>query len=140
SWTQDPNLLKELLLKVAVEHKAVSEMRPEEATVLYIQEVQQLDGYGQECFQVKDSHSNDVALCIFFMGIFVGDSQGKSSASYRWNDIGNITHNKSAIVLELNRKEESVLFHTDDIENSKYISRLFATRMKFYKENKICTE
>nr|DBA27256.1 TPA: hypothetical protein GDO54_011420 [Pyxicephalus adspersus] len=58
----------------------------------------------------------------------------------RWNDIGNITHNKSAIVLELNRKEESVLFHTDDIENSKYISRLFAARMKFYKENKICTE
>ncbi|XP_077341891.1 tyrosine-protein phosphatase non-receptor type 14 [Lithobates pipiens] len=139
-WTQDSNLLKELLQKVALEHKAVSEMRPEEATALYIQEVQQLDGYGQECFHVKDSHSNDVALCIFFMGIFVGDSHGKSSASYRWNDIGNITHNKSAIVLELNRKEESVLFHTDDIENSKYISRLFATRMKFYKENKICTE
>lgn len=28
----------------------------------------------------------------------------------------------------------------DDIENAKYISRLFTTRHKFYKQNKICTE
>lgn len=32
------------------------------------------------------------------------------------------------------------LFSKDDIENAKYISRLFATRHKFYKQNKICTE
>lgn len=32
--------------------------------------------------------------------------------SYRWNDIGNIAHNKSSIVLELINKEENVLFHT----------------------------
>lgn len=31
---------------------------------------------------------------------------------YRWNDIGNIAHNKSSIVLELINKEENVLFHT----------------------------
>ncbi|XP_068089061.1 tyrosine-protein phosphatase non-receptor type 14 [Hyperolius riggenbachi] len=139
-WTQDDALMQELFHKVALEHKNVSRFIPEEAAVLYIQEVERMEGYGQECFHVKDSHSNDVSLCIFFMGICVGDNQGKSTASYRWNDIGNITHNKSAIVLELNRKEENVLFHTDDIENSKYISRLFAARMKFYKENKICTE
>lgn len=30
----------------------------------------------------------------------------------RWNDIGNIAHNKSSIVLELINKEENVLFHT----------------------------
>lgn len=28
----------------------------------------------------------------------------------------------------------------DDLENAKYISRLFAARHKFYKQNKICTE
>lgn len=32
------------------------------------------------------------------------------------------------------------VFPKDDIENAKYISRLFATRHKFYKQNKICTE
>ncbi|XP_075719445.1 tyrosine-protein phosphatase non-receptor type 14 isoform X2 [Rhinoderma darwinii] len=139
-WTQDKALMEDLLHKVALEHKALSGMPPEEAEILYIKGVEHLDGYGQECFHVKDSHSNDINLRIFFMGIFAGDSLGKATASYRWNDIGNITHNKSAIVLELNRKEESVFFHTDDVENSKYISRLFATRMKFYKDHKICTE
>lgn len=31
-------------------------------------------------------------------------------------------------------------FLKDDLENAKYISRLFASRHKFYKQNKICTE
>ncbi|KAM4041508.1 tyrosine-protein phosphatase non-receptor type 14 [Anomaloglossus baeobatrachus] len=140
SWTQDKAVLDDLLHKVALEHKALSEIPPEEAEIFYIKEVEHLEGYGQECFHVKNSHGHDVNLWIFFMGIFAGDSFGKATASYRWNDIGNITHNKSSIVLELNRKEESVFFHTDDIENSKYISRLFAARMKFYKDHKICTE
>ncbi|XP_063775152.1 tyrosine-protein phosphatase non-receptor type 14 isoform X2 [Pseudophryne corroboree] len=139
-WVQDQALLEELYHKVVLESKALSGMPPEEAEVHYIKEVEVLDGYGQECFHVKDSHGNDVTLHIFFMGIFTGDSLWKAIACYRWNDIGNITHNKSAVVLELNKKEESVLFHTDDIENSKYISRLFAARLKFYKVNKICTE
>lgn len=30
----------------------------------------------------------------------------------RWNDVGNITHNKSAILVELINKEETALFHT----------------------------
>ncbi|XP_074846074.1 tyrosine-protein phosphatase non-receptor type 14 isoform X2 [Carettochelys insculpta] len=63
-----------------------------------------------------------------------------SGFHYMWNDIGNIIHNKSSIIVELINKEETVLFHTDDIENAKYISRLFAARHKFYKQNKICTE
>ncbi|XP_075057075.1 tyrosine-protein phosphatase non-receptor type 14 [Mixophyes fleayi] len=123
SWVQDKSLLEELYHKVALESKALSGMPPEEAEILYIKEVELMDGYGQECFHVKDSHGNDITLHIFFKGIFVGDSLGKATACYRWSDIGHITHNKSAIVLELNKKEESVLFHTDDIENSKYISR-----------------
>ncbi|KAG8584383.1 hypothetical protein GDO81_008808 [Engystomops pustulosus] len=111
-WSQDKALLEDLLHKVALEHNALSGIPQEEAEIHYIKEVEHLDGYGQECFHVKDSHGNDINLWIFFMGIFTGDSLGKATASYRWNDIGNITHNRSAIVLELNRKEESVFFHT----------------------------
>ncbi|KAM8945243.1 tyrosine-protein phosphatase non-receptor type 14 [Pelodytes ibericus] len=140
AWTKDPAIMQELFNKLEMEHDSLSGLSPEEAVILYIKEVEQLDGYGQECFHVKDSHGNDVNLCVFFVGIFVADNAGQTTAIYRWNDIGNITHSKSAIVLELNRKEETVLFHTDDVENSKYISRLFATRLKFYKAKKISTE
>ncbi|ELK16164.1 Tyrosine-protein phosphatase non-receptor type 14 [Pteropus alecto] len=79
------------------------------------------------------------ALCGF---INAGTVLGANAVAFvltRWNDIGNITHNKSAILVEL-IKEETTLFHTDDIENAKYISRLFTTRHKFYKQNKICTD
>ncbi|KAM4772766.1 tyrosine-protein phosphatase non-receptor type 14 [Rhinophrynus dorsalis] len=139
-WTQDEAFLEELFHKVALEHRALSGMSSEEAEIMYIKEVEHLDGYGQESFHVKDNHGNEINLCICFVGMFVRNSSGQATATYRWNDIGNIAHNKSAIVLELNKKEESVLFHTDDIENSKYLSRLFAARHKFYKVNNICTE
>ncbi|KAB0397664.1 hypothetical protein E2I00_013829 [Balaenoptera physalus] len=133
-------VLEELTQKVAQEHKAHSGILPAEAELMYINEVERLDGFGQEIFPVKDNHGNSVHLGIFFMGIFVRNRIGRQAVIYRWNDMGNITHNKSTILVELISKEETALFHTDDIENAKYISRLFATRHKFYKQNKICTE
>uniref|UniRef100_A0A8D2HES9 Tyrosine-protein phosphatase non-receptor type n=1 Tax=Urocitellus parryii TaxID=9999 RepID=A0A8D2HES9_UROPR len=133
-------VLEELTQKVAQEHKAHSGVLPAEAELMYINEVERLDGFGQEIFPVKDNHGNSTHLGIFFMGIFVRNRIGRQAVIYRWNDIGNITHNKSTILLELINKEETALFHTDDIENAKYISRLFTTRHKFYKQNKICTE
>ncbi|NWU72635.1 PTN14 phosphatase, partial [Pterocles burchelli] len=139
-WTQDEPVLEELTQKVAQEHRTHSGITAAEAELMYINEVERLDGFGQEIFPVKDNHGNDIHLGIFFMGIFIKNRIGRTTVTYRWNDIGNIAHNKSSIVLELINKEENVLFHTDDLENAKYISRLFAARHKFYKQNKICTE
>ncbi|XP_062980114.1 tyrosine-protein phosphatase non-receptor type 14 [Elgaria multicarinata webbii] len=138
--TQDEAVLEELTQKVAQEHKNHSGISAADAEFLYISEVERLDGFGQESFPVKDNQGNDMNLGIFCMGIFVKNRMGRPTVMYRWNDIGNITHNKSSIAVELLNKEETVLFHTDDLENAKYISRLFAAKHKFYKQNKICTE
>ncbi|XP_029768703.1 tyrosine-protein phosphatase non-receptor type 14 [Terrapene carolina triunguis] len=139
-WTQDEAVLEDLTQKVAQEHKTHSGIPAAEAELMYISEVERLEGFGQESFPVKDNHGNDMHLGIFFMGIFIKNRIGRPTVIYRWNDIGNIIHNKSSIIVELINKEETVLFHTDDIENAKYISRLFAARHKFYKQNKICTD
>lgn len=43
------------------------------------------------------------------------DWLGADTAAFvltRWNDIGNITHTKSTILVELINKEETALFHT----------------------------
>ncbi|XP_037352699.1 tyrosine-protein phosphatase non-receptor type 14 [Talpa occidentalis] len=133
-------VLEELTQKVAQEHKVHSGILPAEAELMYINEVERLDGFGQEIFPVKDNHGNSVHLGIFFMGIFVRNRVGRQAVMYRWGDVGHISHSRSTILAELAGKEETALFHTDDIENAKYISRLFATRHKFYKQNKICTE
>uniref|UniRef100_A0A674JUT9 protein-tyrosine-phosphatase n=1 Tax=Terrapene triunguis TaxID=2587831 RepID=A0A674JUT9_9SAUR len=126
-WTQDEAVLEDLTQKVAQEHKTHSGIPAAEAELMYISEVERLEGFGQESFPVKDNHGNDMHLGIFFMGIFIKNRIGRPTVIYRWNDIGNIIHNKSSIIVELINKEETVLFHTDDIENAKYISRLFAT-------------
>ncbi|XP_072906951.1 tyrosine-protein phosphatase non-receptor type 14-like isoform X2 [Hemitrygon akajei] len=139
-WTQDERMLEEMTMRVAMQHQAYSGMPPAEAELLYIKEVEQLEGFGQESFPAKDSIGNDAFIGISFMGIFVKHRNGRPTTTYRWNEVGNITHNKSSINVELTSKEETVLFHTDDIEMAKYISRLFTARHKFYKQNKICTE
>ncbi|XP_028580486.2 tyrosine-protein phosphatase non-receptor type 14 [Podarcis muralis] len=139
-WIQDEASLKELTDKVAKVHTKHSGISAADAEFLYISEVERLDGFGQESFPVKDNQGNDMQLGIYCMGIFVKNRMGRPTVIYRWNDIGNITHNKSSIAVELLNKEETVLFHTDDLENAKYISRLFAAKHKFYKQNNICTE
>ncbi|XP_033617933.1 tyrosine-protein phosphatase non-receptor type 14 [Fukomys damarensis] len=133
-------VLEELTQKVAQEHKAHSGILPAEAELMYINEVEPLDGFGQEVFPVKDNHGNSMQLGVFFMGIFVRNRIGRQAVIYRWSDVGTVTHNKSMILVELLSKEDTALFHMDDIENAKYVSRLFTTRHKFYKQNKICTE
>uniref|UniRef100_A0A5F9C1N0 protein-tyrosine-phosphatase n=1 Tax=Oryctolagus cuniculus TaxID=9986 RepID=A0A5F9C1N0_RABIT len=105
-------VLEELTQKVAQEHKAHSGILPAEAELMYINEVERLDGFGQEIFPVKDNQGNSMHLGIFFMGIFVRNRIGRQAVIHRWNDIGNITHNKSTIIVELINKEETVLFHT----------------------------
>ncbi|XP_041106547.1 tyrosine-protein phosphatase non-receptor type 14-like [Polyodon spathula] len=139
-WTQDEEVLEDLTQKVAQEHKSHCGMPPAEAELLYIKEVEQLEGFGQESFSAKDNLANDIDLAVSFMGVFVKHRNGRSTSTYRWSDLGNITHNKSAISIELTNKEETTPFHTDDMEMAKYISRLFTARHKFYKQNKICTE
>uniref|UniRef100_A0A8C4XXS5 Tyrosine-protein phosphatase non-receptor type n=1 Tax=Gopherus evgoodei TaxID=1825980 RepID=A0A8C4XXS5_9SAUR len=130
-WTQDEAVLEDLTQKVAQEHKTHSGIPAAEAELMYISEVERLEGFGQESFPVKDNHGNDMHLGIFFMGIFIKNRIGRPTVIYRWNDIGNIIHNKSSIIVELINKEETVLFHTDDIENAKYISRLFAILLQY---------
>ncbi|RXM98878.1 Tyrosine-protein phosphatase non-receptor type 14 [Acipenser ruthenus] len=139
-WTQDEDVLEDLTQKVAREHKSHCGMPPAEAELLYIKEVEQLEGFGQESFSAKDNLANDIDLAVSFMGVSVKHRNGRSTSTYRWNDLGNITHNKSAISIELTNKEETTPFHTDDMEMAKYISRLFTARHKFYKQNKICTD
>ncbi|XP_053165359.1 tyrosine-protein phosphatase non-receptor type 14 isoform X2 [Hemicordylus capensis] len=138
-WTQDEAVLEELTQKVAQEHINLSGMSAGDAEFYYIREVEHLDGFGQESFPVKDNQGNDMHLGSFCTGIFVKNRMGRLSVIYRWNDIGNISQNKSSIAVEL-EKEETVLYHTDDLENAKYISRLFTAKHKFYKQNKTCTE
>ncbi|XP_064847293.1 LOW QUALITY PROTEIN: tyrosine-protein phosphatase non-receptor type 14-like [Oncorhynchus masou masou] len=140
NWPHVDEVLEEWTQKVAEEHKSHCRMQLAEAEMLYIKEVEKLDGFGQESFAAKDTYTNDIFIGVSFIGVFVKHRNGRSIMHHRWKDIGNIAHNKSAITVEITSKDDTIMFHTDDIELSKYIARLFTARHKFYKQNKICAE
>uniref|UniRef100_A0A8C3HGQ6 Tyrosine-protein phosphatase non-receptor type n=1 Tax=Chrysemys picta bellii TaxID=8478 RepID=A0A8C3HGQ6_CHRPI len=82
-WTQDEAVLEDLTQKVAQEHKTHSGIPAAEAELMYISEVERLEGFGQESFPVKDNHGNDMHLGIFFMGIFIKNRIGRPTVIYR---------------------------------------------------------
>uniref|UniRef100_A0A3Q1BUQ2 Protein-tyrosine-phosphatase n=1 Tax=Amphiprion ocellaris TaxID=80972 RepID=A0A3Q1BUQ2_AMPOC len=109
-------VLEDWTQKVAEEHKSHCRMQTAEAELLYIKEVEKLDGFGQESFAAKVRHRG-VSMRLKTVNISsrsLRDPQRKYFGCERLN--------------------------LEDMEMAKYISRLFTARHKFYKQNKICAE
>ncbi|KAM8831881.1 tyrosine-protein phosphatase non-receptor type 14-like [Spinachia spinachia] len=140
NWHNGDEVLEEWTQKVAEEHKSHCRMQTAEAELLYIKEVEKLDGFGQESFPAKDNYTNDIFIGVSFIGVFVKHRNGRSIMLHKWKDIGTIAHNKSAITVEITSRDDTIIFHMEDMEMAKYIARLFTARHKFYKQNKICAE
>ncbi|KAM4529156.1 tyrosine-protein phosphatase non-receptor type 14-like [Fundulus diaphanus] len=140
NWPNGDEVQEDWTKKVAEEHKSHCRRPPAEAELLYIKEVEKLDGFGQESFPAKDNYTNDIFIGMSFVGVFVKHRNGRSIMLHKWKDIGTIAHNKSAITVEITSRDDTINFHMEDMEMAKYIARLFTARHKFYKQNKICTE
>uniref|UniRef100_A0A3P8PTN7 Tyrosine-protein phosphatase non-receptor type n=1 Tax=Astatotilapia calliptera TaxID=8154 RepID=A0A3P8PTN7_ASTCA len=131
-WIQDERVLEEAIQKVALLYQGLP---VPEAEMLYMQEVEKMEGYGQETFQAKDNTGADVTLGSCLDGIFVKHKSERPLVLYRWHDINNMSHNRSFFALELANREESVQYQTEDMETSKYVCRMCLARLKFYKIN-----
>ncbi|XP_048075912.1 tyrosine-protein phosphatase non-receptor type 21 isoform X2 [Ursus arctos] len=103
--------------------------------MLYMQEVERMDGYGEESYPAKDSQGSDISIGACLEGIFVKHKNGRPPVIFRWHDIANMSHNKSFFALELANKEETIQFQTEDMETAKYVWRLCVARHKFYRLN-----
>ncbi|XP_048830180.1 tyrosine-protein phosphatase non-receptor type 14-like isoform X2 [Brienomyrus brachyistius] len=137
NWTVVRDVLEEWTQKVSEEHQQNCGLTPTEAAFLYVKEAEKLDGFGQERFAVKDSYNNFIYLCASFIGVSVKSKDGRSLMLHRWNDIKSISRNRSTVTMEIISKNVTITFHTGDMENSKYIARLFTGKHKFYAQNKI---
>ncbi|KAL2099238.1 hypothetical protein ACEWY4_005718 [Coilia grayii] len=135
-WIQDERVLEEATQKVAMLYQSYRGLLAPEAELLYMQEVEKMEGYGQETYQAKDSQGTDILIVSCLDGIVVKHKNGKPPLIFRWNDINNMTHNKSFFALELANKEDTIQFQTEDMETSKYVCRMCLARHKFYKINK----
>ncbi|XP_037096749.1 tyrosine-protein phosphatase non-receptor type 21 isoform X2 [Syngnathus acus] len=139
-WIQDEQVLEEATQKVALLYQSYRGLSSPEAEMLYMQEVEKMEGYGHESYQAKDNTGTDVTLGSCLDGIFVKHKNGRPLHLFRWNEINNMSHNRSFFALELLNREESVQFQTEDMETSKYVCRMCLARLKFYKLNKSSLE
>ncbi|KAI3367619.1 hypothetical protein L3Q82_026458 [Scortum barcoo] len=152
-WIQDERVLEEATQKVALLYQSFRGLSAPEAEMLYMQELEKMEGYGQESYPAKDSTGTDVTLGSCLDGIFVKHKNGRPLLLFRqvqkqigkylsmkWNEINNMSHNRSFFALELANREESVQFQTEDMETSKYVCRMCLARLKFYKINKSTLE
>ncbi|XP_077319861.1 tyrosine-protein phosphatase non-receptor type 21 [Lithobates pipiens] len=161
-WIQDEKTLEEATQSVAVLHQKLRGLSPPEAEMLYMQEIERLDNYGEETYPAKvihgrgnqlqyvqlldrqansdisvihDSQGTDLSIGACLTGIFVRHKNGRPPVLFRWVDIANMSHNKSFFTLELASKEETIQFQTEDMETAKYVWRMCVARHKFYRMN-----
>uniref|UniRef100_A0A8D1R7T4 Tyrosine-protein phosphatase non-receptor type n=1 Tax=Sus scrofa TaxID=9823 RepID=A0A8D1R7T4_PIG len=134
-WLQDEKVLEEATQKVALLHQKYRGLTAPDAEMLYMQEVERMDGYGEESYPAKDSQGSDISIGACLEGIFVKHKNGRPPVVFRWHDIANMSHNKSFFALELANKEETIQFQTEDLETAKYVWRLCVARHKFYRLN-----
>ncbi|KAM4853193.1 tyrosine-protein phosphatase non-receptor type 21 [Thomomys bottae] len=134
-WLQDEKVLEEATQKVALLHQKYRGLTAPDAEMLYMQEVERMDGYGEESYPAKDSQGSDISIGACLEGIFVKHKNGRPPVLFRWHDIANMSHNKSFFALELASKEETIQFQTEDMETAKYVWRLCVARHKFYRLN-----
>ncbi|OXB55333.1 hypothetical protein ASZ78_002504 [Callipepla squamata] len=87
-------------------------LTPPDAEMLYMQEVERMDGYGEETYPAKDSQGSDIFIGACLDGIFVKHKNSRPPVVFRWHDIANMSHNKSFFALELANKEETIQFQT----------------------------
>ncbi|EHB11853.1 Tyrosine-protein phosphatase non-receptor type 21 [Heterocephalus glaber] len=134
-WLQDEKVLEEATQKVVLLHQKYRGLTAPDAEMLYMQEVERMDGYGEESYPAKDSQGSDISIGACLEGIFVKHKNGRPPVIFRWHDIANMSHNKSFFALELANKEETIQFQTEDMETAKYVWRLCVARHKFYRLN-----
>ncbi|KAG8449022.1 hypothetical protein GDO86_015909 [Hymenochirus boettgeri] len=134
-WIQDEKILEEATQNVALLHQKLRGLSPPDAELLYMQEIEKLDNFGEESYPAKDSQGTDLCIGACLNGIFVKHKNGRPPVVFRWLDIANMSHNKSFFTLELANKEETIQFQTEDMETAKYVWRMCVARHKFYRLN-----
>uniref|UniRef100_A0A803T5A0 Tyrosine-protein phosphatase non-receptor type n=1 Tax=Anolis carolinensis TaxID=28377 RepID=A0A803T5A0_ANOCA len=113
-WLQDEKILEEATQKVALLHQKYRGLLPPDAEMLYMQEVERMDGYGEESYPAKDSQGSDIFIGACLDGIFVKHKNGRPPLS-----LTSIS-----------------FFRQEDMETAKYVWRMCVARHKFYRLNK----
>ncbi|XP_074654164.1 tyrosine-protein phosphatase non-receptor type 21-like [Tubulanus polymorphus] len=133
--SRDEQSLNELLESTLHTYGSLHGVDPTAAELQYLLEVQQLDGYGVECYPAKDESGNDLIIGASFAGIFVKQISGQSTLYFKWQDIRHLTHNKKTFGIQTALDQQTVNLHMDDPEVAKYVWRMCVLQHQFFRDD-----
>uniref|UniRef100_A0A914I7R0 protein-tyrosine-phosphatase n=1 Tax=Globodera rostochiensis TaxID=31243 RepID=A0A914I7R0_GLORO len=120
----------ETYAKILSAYEKLHTMQPAYAALLYIVEIQQCDGYGEELFQCKDGSSlEEVSLGYSLDFIFVRRPNG-TGHKFRWDEVREIMANKRKVTIKCGDAGALVVFGFEDNEMARYVSTVLGWKWR----------
>ncbi|KAI6213649.1 FERM domain-containing protein [Aphelenchoides besseyi] len=111
-------------------YERLSGMESSYAAFLYIVEVQQCEGYGEEFFNAKDDESTQIKIGHTQEGLVVKRCHG-SPLKYRWQEIKDITSTKRCLQIKC-KDSTSGVYTLEDTEMARYVAMVFCWQWQYY--------
>jgi hypothetical protein len=129
----DPALLESLTDAASRQHAALHNLPQGTAEEYYICACQQLEGYGQEIYAVKDRLGDDAIISVSLTEVSVGYAGEREGRHYGWADIKNVINHKRDFTIET-IDSEKVEFQFSDVESAKNAWRFCVLQHTFYRQ------
>ncbi|XP_064212238.1 tyrosine-protein phosphatase non-receptor type 21 [Tribolium castaneum] len=135
----DPGLLESLTDAAIRQHAALHNLPQGTAEEYYICACQQLEGYGQEIYAVKDRLGDDAIISVSLTEVSVGYAGEREGRRYGWTDIKNVINQKRDFTIETTDCEK-VEFQFADVESAKNAWRFCVLQHTFYRQYEMNTD
>ncbi|XP_044258039.1 tyrosine-protein phosphatase non-receptor type 21 [Tribolium madens] len=135
----DPGLLESLTDAAIRQHAALHNLSQGTAEEYYICACQQLEGYGQEIYAVKDRLGDDAIISVSLTEVSVGYAGEREGRRYGWTDIKNVINQKRDFTIETTDCEK-VEFQFADVESAKNAWRFCVLQHTFYRQYEMNTD
>lgn len=132
SICRSPNMINndDIYVRILNKYEELHTMQPAYVTLLYIVEIQQCDGYGEEAFPCKDGSSlEEVCLGYSLEWIFVRRPNG-STQKFRWEDVREIVANKRKMSIKYGDNLTNSVFCFEDNEMARYVSTVLTWKWR----------
>lgn len=131
---KDETTLNDMMHEVLNCYNTFQGVHHVKAEIMYIKEIQMMDGYGMDYYAAKDEKGRELYLGTFYQGMFARYLHGEATVFFRWNEIARLNQSKRS--LEIDTSKSSSQYQMEDSDTAKYVRRFGLLQQKFYKSNK----
>lgn len=121
----------ETYLRILTTYEKLHTMQPAYAALLYIVEVQQCEGYGEETFFCKDGNSlEEITLGSSLDWIFVIRRPSGTTQKFRWEEVRELVANKRKLSIKCGENLVTSVFYFEDNEMCNYVSTVLSWKWR----------